>query len=87
MRSGVCPRCNGDEVYGSQQGLPLAGGHQVTLQAHVDEGFRGIRPWHRTTGLFEYVCAGCGYVEVHLLDPDAIAFVRRNWVRVVRRDA
>ena len=85
MRDGVCPKCGGDEVYGSANGLAIGASTQAAIHAHIEAGFRGMRPRQPTDGLYQYVCAGCGHLELYLLDPAAIDFARRNWVRVVRR--
>ena len=85
MKSGVCPKCGGEEIYGAANGLAIGAATNASLHAHIDPGFRGIRGQQRTDGLFEYVCAGCGYVELYLLDPAAIDFARANWVRVRKR--
>ena len=85
MRRGVCPKCGGDEVYGSANGLAIGGATRASLHAHIEPGFRGIRPQQRTDGLYQYVCAGCGHLELYLLDPAALDFVRARWVRVQQR--
>lgn len=85
MRDGTCSKCGGDEVYASANGLSLGGGQQAAIQAHIEPGFRGIRGRHVTNGLWQFVCASCGHVEVYLLDEQAIAFVRQSWVRVPGR--
>jgi predicted RNA-binding Zn-ribbon protein involved in translation (DUF1610 family) len=85
MRSGVCPKCGGEEIYGAANGLAVGGSTQAAIHAHIEPGFRGMRPRQMTDGLYQYVCAGCGYLEQYLLDAGAIDFARRNWVRVVKR--
>ena len=82
MRNGTCQKCGGDEVYAAASGLPIGGGAQAAINAHIEPGFRGIRSRHMTEGLWTFLCAGCGSVEIYLLDAAAIDFVRQNWVRV-----
>ena len=82
MRDGTCPKCGGGEVYAAANGLAIGGGTQAAIHAHIEPGFRGMRNRQMTNGLWQFACAGCGYVEVYLLDELALGFVRQNWVRV-----
>lgn len=84
MRDGVCPRCEGTEVYGAANGLAIGDDTMTAVHAHIEPGFRGMRPRARTQ-LHQFACASCGLLELHLLDPAGIDFIRANWVRVVGR--
>ena len=87
MRDGTCGRCGGTEIYAAANGLAIGGPSQAALHAHIGPGFRGMRPSHQNAGLWQYLCADCGHLELHLLDAAAIQFARAHWVRVPPQDA
>ena len=82
MRDGTCARCGGDEVYAAANGLAIGGSTQAAVHQHIEPGFRGMRARTMTDGLWQFVCASCGHVEMFLLDEQAIAFIRQGWIRV-----
>jgi ribosomal protein S27AE len=82
MRDGKCPKCGSAEVYASRNGLGVGEGFKVGLRPHIEPGFRGMLVPHQTDGLWQFLCGRCGYVEMYLLDDQALAFVRERWVRV-----
>jgi hypothetical protein len=82
MRSGTCPGCGGTEVYASRNALSIGGGSETSVEAHIEPGFRGMRPRYRTKELWQLACASCGKVEIYLMDPGALEFIRSNWVRI-----
>jgi hypothetical protein len=51
------------------------------IRPDVGPGFKGILHTHRTD-IWSFVCTSCGYVEVHLIDPEAVAFAEREWAAV-----
>jgi hypothetical protein len=79
MRSGTCQRCGGDEVYAGRNVLDEH--TEQAVKAHIEPGFRGMRPQLRTD-IWTYACATCGLLETYLVDPEALAFVRSSWLRV-----
>jgi len=78
MRNGTCPKCSSQSVYAAGGGLKY--GTQPALQAHIEPGFRGMRPAYQATdNIWQFVCADCGYLESYVLDDAAKDFVRQNW--------
>jgi hypothetical protein len=77
MRDGSCPRCHGAEIYAARNALDS----DLALRAHIEPGFRGMRPQVRVEP-WTYVCAACGLLETYVLDPEPLAFVRQAWLRV-----
>lgn len=77
MRSGTCQRCGGDEVYAARDALES----DLALQAHIEPGFRGMRP-HVRVHPWTYLCATCGLLETYVLDAEPLAFARQTWLRV-----
>jgi hypothetical protein len=54
---------------------------QASLRPHLEPGFRGmVRP--QAADLWTYVCTTCGYLELHLVDPSALAYVTESWLPV-----
>lgn len=84
MQNGTCPSCGGAEVYAARNGLGLGegGGDKVAIRPHIEPGFRGVAPRHVSDGVWTYLCAGCGLVEVRVHDPAAVDFARQRWLRV-----
>src|SRR5687768_1276716 len=70
MKDGVCPKCQGAEVYSNSHGplqvlphrLPITVAHAATLES--------------------YVCVECGYVERYVPQPRDLQKVRDYWARV-----
>jgi hypothetical protein len=79
MRDGICPKCQGTEVYAARNGFVE---FRLPIRPHLEPGYRGVAPTHLTEDLWWYVCATCGLSEAYLHDPAAIDFVRQRWVRV-----
>jgi hypothetical protein len=77
MRDGVCPKCSSRSVYGAAGGLKH--GTQGALVAPIEPGFRGIRQQMSAEGIWQFMCADCGYMESYALDDAARQFVRDNW--------
>ncbi|MFD0359848.1 hypothetical protein ACFQZZ_00050 [Nocardia sp. GCM10030253] len=45
----------------------------------IEPGFRGIRQGHNTHGMWQFICTTCGYLEMYVIDPEALGFVARTW--------
>lgn len=84
MRDGVCPSCNGTEIYAARNGVDFGEFGAVGLRPHLELGFRGAVSLHQSHEVWAYVCAECGLFEFRLHEPAGIEFVRQNWVRVSR---
>lgn len=82
MRSGTCSGCGSTEVYASRNALSIGGGSEAAVEAHIEPGFRGMRRRCRTKDLWQFACTSCGKVDNYLLDPEALEFVRSNWMRI-----
>lgn len=84
MRNGVCPRCAGREIHAARNGLGQGSvdGLRVPVRPHLEPGFRGIVVPHLTNDLWHYACLSCGLIETYLLDPAALDYVRRSWLRI-----
>ena len=80
MRNGTCSKCGKATVHMARNGLRLGGehGHSV-LYPHMEPGFRGMMVGHQTDGLWQFACTTCGYLELHVLDDAALAFIRQRW--------
>jgi hypothetical protein len=81
MRRGICVKCGAATVRAANNGVEIGEGTQATLRPHLEPGFRGIVVPHRTD-LWAFGCTTCGYVELHVLDPEGIAFMAQQWVPV-----
>ncbi|QLY28668.1 hypothetical protein [Nocardia huaxiensis] len=82
MRHGHCPKCSASTVYAAQNGLRLGEHPHAVLMPHTGPGFRGMVQGHNTTGLWQFVCTTCGYLETYVLDPAAIGFIQQRWTPV-----
>lgn len=68
----------------ARNGLRLGEHPLAALFPHTEPGFRGVRVSHQTDGIWQFVCGTCGYLELHVLDPAALAFIRQHWPLVPR---
>lgn len=83
VRTGKCGECGGTEIYAAANGLGIgAAGTEASLHAHIEPGFRGVRPRQMTYGVWQYLCATCGHLQFHVIDGAGIDFARRTWLRV-----
>jgi hypothetical protein len=71
MKNGICPKCNGNEVYW------FAGSGFANEALNLTKGFIAKGTWPD-----KYVCVGCGYLEYYLPSPDDLQVVREKWERV-----
>ena len=71
MKNGVCPKCNGRDVYHQTGNIHQR--EQVTLSGTV---------FSHTTPPDRYVCASCGYVEFYIASDDHLQIVREKWQKV-----
>ena len=74
MRNGVCPKCSSHSIYAARGGIDNG-----ALVAHIEPGFKGIRPTQQADGIWQFMCADCGYLESYALDDATVAFVRQYW--------
>jgi len=72
LKSGVCPKCNSDEVYYTSDD-----GHMVLPHGlKVDWVLLASRP-----EIVNFACANCGYVEFYVT-ADHLERVKKDWLRV-----
>lgn len=71
MKNGVCPKCNGTEIY-QQAGSKFA--HEM-IELKGGLVSHGASP-------DRYICASCGYLEYYLPLADNVDVIRENWKRV-----
>lgn len=71
MKNGICPKCDGREVYRQP------GNHHAPETISLTGGVvnQGAAP-------AKYVCATCGFLEYYLPEQKHIQVVRENWERV-----
>ena len=81
MRRGTCGKCGAATVRAAANGMALGEYEWAVLRPHLEPGFRGIVRPHKSD-LWTYACTTCGYVELHLIDPAALAYVTENWLPV-----
>ena len=87
MRRGVCPKCGSATVRAARNGIDTGQtGITAVLRPDLPPDFRGVVRTHRAD-LYAYCCTSCGYVELHLPDPDDLAFVAQSWTPVPPVDA
>ncbi|WP_067538121.1 hypothetical protein [Nocardia crassostreae] len=84
MRDGICSKCSAPTVHAAQNGLRLGEDSHAVLMPHTGPGFRGILQGHNTTGLWQFACTTCGYLEMYVLDAAAIGFIQQRWTPVPR---
>lgn len=81
MRRGVCVKCGAATVRAARNGVATGEHHEALLRPHLGPDFRGaVR--RQAADLWGFACTTCGYVELHLLDPKAIAYINENWIEV-----
>jgi hypothetical protein len=85
MHEGVCPSCQGTEIYAARDGVDIGEFGAVGLRPNLDLNFRGAVALHQTHHLWAYLCSACGLVEFRLHDPTAVEFVKQHWVRVTAK--
>lgn len=74
MRSGICPKCNGDDVRLTESFPP-------TVANSVQLGF------FRYAVLDHYICGNCGYHESYVTQEDSLQAVRDCATKVAIRRA
>jgi hypothetical protein len=77
MRNGKCPKCSSKRIHAARGGLRY--GTPGALVAHIEPGFKGIRPTLQAEGIWQFMCVDCGYLESYALDEEAQDFARQNW--------
>lgn len=82
MRRGTCVKCGAATVRAAANGIEMGDRpSQTFLRPNIGPGFRGMVRNH-SAQLWAFGCATCGYVELHLADPSALAFIAEHWVPV-----
>lgn len=84
MRNGICPKCSSHSIHAARGGYKF--GTEGSLVAHIEPGFRGIRPTVQADGIWQFMCVDCGYMESYAADAALTDFVRRNWPAVQAED-
>jgi hypothetical protein len=82
MRDGRCPKCGHLTVRAARNGLQLGENYAIGVRPHRNPNEQGVFRAQRTEDLWTYACTTCGYLELHLLDQEALAFVRERWLEV-----
>ena len=82
MRHGTCNSCGSATVRAGQNVVQLGEHLPAVLRPHREPGTRGAFAPYSTEGLWTFVCTSCGYLEFHLVDQGALAFVAQNWLDV-----
>ena len=74
-------KCGATTVRAAENGIIMGGGTAAGLRPHLPPDFRGaLRP--RQANLWSFACTTCGCVELHILDPHALAWITQNWPEV-----
>ncbi|MBL1077217.1 hypothetical protein JK358_22720 [Nocardia sp. 2] len=84
MRNGICSKCSATTIFASQNGLRLGDYTHAVVMPHTGPGFRGILRGHNTAGLWQFVCTTCGYLEMYVLDGEALGVIAQQWMPVPR---
>ena len=71
MKNGICPKCDGREIYHTSSKRNM---HEAVALTHGVFS-KGAIP-------SKYVCAHCGYLEYYLPVQEHIDLLRENWERV-----
>ena len=81
MRRGTCVKCGAATVRAAENGIVTGEFNDTSLRPHVGPDFKGaVR--RKAVSMWAFACTTCGYVELHLIDPAAIAFITEKWVEV-----
>ncbi len=75
-------KCGATTVRGAANGLEIGERPNTTyLRPHVSPDFRGIVR-NQPAQAWAFACTTCGYLELHLLDAEALAFVAQQWMPI-----
>lgn len=74
-------KCGAATVRAAENGIEMGEHATPHLRPHLGPAFRGIVR-NQAVKLWAFCCTSCGYVELQLLDPAAIAFVTERWIEV-----
>lgn len=78
MRSGICPKCESQEVYAGTR-VAIKGGRYGSNTIPL----RSLFAFSRTkANLDNYVCGSCGYVECYIADTQDLDYIKEKWPRV-----
>lgn len=81
MRRGTCVKCGSTTVRAAANGVQLGEHPFAVLRPNIGPGFRGVVRTHRTD-IWTFLCTTCGYTELYVLDPEALAFATEQWGQV-----
>jgi ribosomal protein S27AE len=76
LKSGVCPKCDGNEVYFTENEYDKVLPHEFGKSLMI-----GGRP---SPVVDNFVCGNCGYIEF-FVRPRYLAVVKKNWDRMERK--
>lgn len=80
MRSGICPKCESNEVYAGTKvssKLRASIGNTIPIRSCFFFPFSRI-----FASLDNYVCGLCGYVERYIADTKDLDKIKEEWPRV-----
>jgi len=82
MRRGTCVKCGAATVRAAANGIDHGTtGIKALIRPHLEPGFRGaVRP--QQADLWVFACTTCGYVELYVLDAEAIAYIQQTWMPI-----
>lgn len=72
MKNGICPKCNGNEIY-RQPGSRLPNEKIVLTEGLLTT---------KATAPDKYICDACGYLEYYLSVPEDMKVIRENWEKL-----
>lgn len=76
MRTGVCPKCESDNVYFKPQGIVYSGNPEQAIFISTTEWFL---EW---SDLDSFVCTRCGYFETYIKNPSILGKISESWGKV-----
>jgi len=81
VRDGTCVKCGAVAVRAARNGIVMGELLQTQLRPNIGPDFRGMVR-NQAADLWAFACTNCGYIELYVLDPAAIAFIAQNWAPV-----
>lgn len=74
-------KCGSTTVRAASNGISLGTSERAGLRPHLEPGFRGaVRV--QQADLWSFACTACGYLEMYVPDPAALAYIDANWAPV-----
>lgn len=74
-------KCGSATVRAARNGVDLSGGQggvKARLRPDLPVGYRGMVRTH-DADVWAFACTTCGYLELQVFDPEALAFVAERW--------